>query len=55
VNDATAGVAAGGSLITAGLTAWLALTGQIVAIVAGIASITAAIYAIQYYRSHRKQ
>jgi hypothetical protein len=52
MNDATAGVAAGGSLITAGLTAWLALAGQIVAIVAGVVSITAAIYAIRYYRKH---
>jgi hypothetical protein len=52
MNDTAAGVAAGGSLLTAGLTAWLALTGQIVAILAGIASITAAIYAIRYYRKH---
>ncbi len=55
VNDATAGIAAGGSLITAGLTAWLALAGQIVAIVAGVVSITAAIYAIRYYRKHLKK
>lgn len=55
MNDTVAGIATGGSILSAGLAAGLALAGQIVAIVAGVVAIVAGLYAIQYYRSHKRK
>ena len=55
MNDATAGIAAGGSIVSAGLAAWLAMAGQIAALGASVVAIVAGIYAIRYYRKHLKK
>lgn len=55
MNDTAAGIATGGSIISAGLAAGLAIAGQIVAIVAGVVAIVAGLYAIRYYRAHHKK
>lgn len=55
MNDTAAHVAAGASIASAGLAAWLALAGQVAALAASLVAIVAGIYAIRYYRKHLRK